>query len=109
MGILKSIVTGIFGGSKIVDKGLDLADKYIEDKDKRNEISGKIILNWMSSPPTIPIFDAIHKLGRQIMMFVLAYWYYSSWKEGNPIPIEDFMIIAGGPALYTVIKGAGRS
>jgi hypothetical protein len=42
------------------------------------------------------------------MMMVLAYWYYTSWKAGNPIPIEDFMIIAGGPALYTVLKGTGR-
>jgi hypothetical protein len=103
---LGSLFTGGFG--KTVEKGIDLASQKIRDTDKADDIIGKVVLKSLDSQPTIPIFDAIHKLGRQLMMMVLAYWYYTSWKAGNPIPIEDFMIIAGGPALYTVLKGTGR-
>lgn len=101
-----SIFTG--GFQETVSKGIDLASEKIQDTDKANEIIGKVIMRSLEHQPTIPIFDAIHKLGRQIMMFVLAYWYYDSWKSGNPIPVQDFMIIAAGPGVYTILKGTGR-
>lgn len=103
---LASMFTGGLGSA--VEKGIDLASEKMQDTDKADEIIGKIVLASINDK-TIPIIDGIHKLGRQGMMMVLAYWYYESWKDGNPIPIEDFMIIAGGPALYTVLKGTGRS
>ncbi len=109
MSILKTI-GGLFTGgfSKSVEKGIDLASEKVRDTDKADEIIGKVIMKSLDER-TIPIIDGIHKMGRQIMMMVLAYWYYESWKAGNPIPVEDFMIIAGGPALYTVLKGTGRA
>jgi len=107
-----SIFSGIFslftgGASGAIEKGIDLASEKIRDTDKADDIIGKVVMRSLDQK-TIPIIDGIHKLGRQGMMMVLAYWYYESWKAGNPIPVEDFMIIAGGPALYTVIKGTGR-
>ena len=105
-----SMIGGLFTGgtSSIVSQSISLADQYIEDVDKKNDIVGQVVLKSLEHRPTLPIIDGIHKMGRQVMMMVLAWWYYESWKAGNPIPIEDFMIIAGGPALYTVVKGAGR-
>ena len=101
-----SLFTG--GMGKTVEKGIELASEKVRDTDKADEIIGKVIMKSLDER-TIPIIDGIHKLGRQLMMMVLAYWYYESWKAGNPIPVEDFMIIAGGPALYTVLKGTGRA
>ncbi len=109
MSIFTSIIGLFTGGSSAVDKSIDIISEKVTDVDKRNDLIGNVVLKYLDSPPTIPIIDGIHKLGRQLMMIVLAYWYYQSWKAGNPIPIEDFMIIAGGPALYTVLKGTGRS
>ncbi len=103
---IASLFTGSLG--TVAEKGIDLAREKIRDTDKADDIIGKVVMASLNQT-TIPIVDAIHKLGRQIMMFVLAYWYYESWKAGNPMPIEDFMIIAGGPALYTVLKGTGRT
>jgi len=102
---LVSLFTGGLG--KTVEKGIDLASEKIRDTDKADAIIGDVIIANVNNR-TIPIIDGIHKLGRQAMMMVLAYWYYEAWKAGNPIPIEDFMLIAGGPALYTVVKGVGR-
>ena len=109
MGFL-SAIGGLFTGGlgKSVEKGIDLASEKIRDTDKADDIIGKVVLAAVNDK-TIPIIDGIHKLGRQGMMMVLAYWYYESWKSGNPIPVEDFLVIAGGPALYTVLKGTGRS
>jgi len=108
MNIFKAVIGLFTGGSSAVDKGIDIISEKVTDVDKRNDMIGNVVMKYLESPPTIPIIDGIHKLGRQAMMAVLAYWYYQSWKAGNPIPIEDFMIIAGGPALYTVLKGTGR-
>lgn len=97
-----------FGGSPIVEKSIDIITKKVRNIDKADSIIGEVIMKALDNPPTIPIIDGIHKLGRQLMMAVLAYWYYQSWKAGNPIPFENFLMIAGGPALYTVVKGTGR-
>jgi len=103
---LGSLFTGGLG--KTVSKGIDLASEKMQNTDAADAIIGQVIMKSLDER-TIPIIDGIHKLGRQLMMMVLAWWYYESWKAGNPIPVEDFMIIAGGPALYTVIKGTGRA
>ncbi len=108
MSVFSKAVGFLFGGSSIVDKTVDIISEKVTDVDKRNDMIGNVVMKYLDSPPTIPIFDAIHKLGRQAMMAVLAYWYYQSWKAGNPIPIQEFMTIAAGPALYTVLKGTGR-
>lgn len=101
--------TNIFGGTKIIEKSVDIISEKVRDTDKADSIIGEVILKALDNPPTVPIIDGLHKLGRQLMMAVLAYWYYKSWMVGNPIPFENFMMIAGGPALYTVVKGVGRS
>lgn len=103
-----SWLTNFFGGSKVIEKSVDIISEKVRDTDKADSIIGEVILKALDNPPTIPLLDGIHKLGRQLMMAVLAYWYYESWKAGNPIPFENFLAIAGGPALYTVVKGVGR-
>jgi hypothetical protein len=102
-------VTNLFAGSKskALAKGLEMANKYVQDPDKRNAIVGRLLIKHAEAKDSNIIVDATHKLGRQVMMMVLAYWYYESWQSGNPIPLEDFLAIAGGPLVYTVVKGKG--
>jgi hypothetical protein len=109
MNFFKSIA-GLFTGGlgDTVEKGIELASEKMRSPDKADDIIGQVVLKSLDQK-TIPIIDGIHKLGRQIMMAVLAYWYYESWKAGNPIPFENFLMIAGGPALYTMVKGTGRT
>lgn len=95
-------------GSSVIDKGIDILDKKVADVTKRDSLIGEVVLKYLDNPPTIPWVDALHKIMRQAMMTTLAIVYYIEWKNGTPIPLNDFMMIAGGPALYTVMKGTGR-
>ena len=105
-GTVASVLTG--GGDGIIGKSVDIIDKKVQNKDKSDALIGEVVLKYLDNPPTIPIFDALHKVMRQVMMTALAIVYYIEWKNGTPIPLNDFMMIAGGPALYTVMKGVGR-
>ena len=102
-----SVVTG--GGDGIIGKSVDIISKKVRNTDKADSLIGEVVLKCLDNPPTIPIVDAIHKIMRQLMAIALAIVYYIEWKNGTPIPLEDFMLIAGGPALYTIMKGVGRS
>ena len=101
------VVTG--GGDGIIGKSVDIISEKVQDTDKADDLIGKVVLQSMHNPPTIPWVDAVHKIMRQFMAIALAVVYYVEWKAGTPIPLEDFMIISAGPALYTVMKGVGRS
>lgn len=110
MKFIKSIFGLFTSGSASVEKTIDIIAEKVEDVDKKAELIAQVLQAQIAADTktTVPIMDAIHKLGRQLMMIVLAYWYYESWQAGNPIPIDDFMLIAGGPALYTLVKGKGN-
>jgi len=101
---------GTGGGVNVVSKSLDLASEYIEDPDKRNDLAVRVIEANIASnnAQTIPWVDALHKMGRQLMMFALMFMYYYSWKSGNPMPFEDLALLAAGPGVYTLLKGKGK-
>ena len=101
--------SAIFSGSPIIEKSIDIIAEKVQDTDKADALIGEVILKALDNPPTIPWVDALHKIMRQLMMTALAVIYYIEWKNGTPIPLDEFMMIAGGPALYTVMKGVGRS
>lgn len=110
MNIFKSFFGLFTSGGSTVEKTIDIISQKVLDVDKQGELIAQVIQAQISadSRATIPVIDAIHKLGRQLMMMTLAYWYYENWKIGNPIPLDDFMLIAGGPAIYTAVKGRGQ-
>lgn len=106
MSIISEAAGWLFGGSNSVEKSLDLASQYIEDKDQRNQIIGQIIAADMAR--TVPWVDALHKMGRQMMIVFLMYIYWDSVKAGHPLDMETFLTIAAGPGAYILLKGKGR-
>lgn len=110
MNIFKKVLGWFTSGGSSVEKTIDIISEKVLDVDKQGELIAQVIQAQIAADAktTIPAIDAIHKIGRQVMMMILAYWYYEAWKAGNPIPLDDFMLIAGGPALYTLIKGKGH-
>jgi hypothetical protein len=105
-----SILTTVFGGGKTVGKALDLAKEYVEDKDKRNELAVELIKIQAKadSVSTVPWVDALHKMGRQLLWFFVIGFYAYSWNKGTPIDLKTLTLLAGGPGLYTLMKGKGR-
>lgn len=110
MKFFKTVIGWFTSGGSSVEKTIDIISEKVLDVDKQGALIAQVIEAQISADAkgTIPIVDAIHKMGRQVMMMILAYWYYEAWKSGNPIPIDDFMLIAGGPAIYAVLKGKGK-
>ena len=113
MSILSTAGKFLFGagdGTSVVSKSLDLASEHIEDVDKRNDLAVRVIEKSLQAndAKTIPWVDAVHKMGRQLMMFALMLMYYFSWKSGNPIPVEELALLAAGPGVYTLLKGKGK-
>jgi hypothetical protein len=105
-----NILSTVFGGGKTITKALDLAKEYVEDKDKRNELAVEIIRIQAKadSVSTVPWVDAVHKMGRQLLWFCVIGFYVYSWNKGKPIDLETLALLAGGPGLYTLMKGKGR-
>ena len=58
----------LFGQANVVHKGLDIVDQFIMDKDKAAELKAAFYLQELRTP-TVPIIDAIHKMGRQLLAF----------------------------------------
>ena len=110
MGFWSKVGTAVLGGGDgVIGKSVAIIDKNVRDKTKADTLIGEVVLKYLDNPPTIPWVDGLHKVMRQFMAVALAVVYYIEWKNGTPIPLEDFMIISAGPALYTVMKGVGRS
>lgn len=105
MGILSSL----FSGSGVINKGLDIVDQYVVDKDKANELKAAFYLQELKTP-TIPILDAIHKLGRQILAVgqMIVYVYLVSKHGPESITPELVAGISGAASIYTLVKGKGK-
>lgn len=110
--MFEAISSFLFGNSSssIVGKAADIASEYIEDADKKNELIAELVRSYQqsASTTTVPWADAVHKLGRQGMQFLLIGFYIYAWRIGQPVPIEDMALLAAGPGLYTLLKGKGR-
>lgn len=105
MGILK----GLLGG-KTIEKSLDLADQYIEDKDVKNKLMTDVIMKQLDldAQKTNPILDGIHKLGRQIISIGIAYLWYDAKKNGIELPLTELLMIVAPGTAYIVAKGRGN-
>ena len=92
----------------IFDKTIDLASEAIEDIDKLNEIKGNIEMMKQErylaelNTKTIPLVDAIHKMGRQITGYLgygLAFYMVHMGYD----PMAAMAAVAPG-GLYAVFK-----
>lgn len=106
MGLL-NILGKLFTPSATLDKGLDLIDQMVTDKDKANEWKAKMYLAELQTP-TIPIVDAIHKMGRQVLAVSQVMFYGYALHKGWAITPELVAGVSGATGIYTIMKGKGK-
>lgn len=104
MSILKTLF-----GKGTVGKGLDIIDQMVVDKDKANELKAAFYLQELKTP-TIPIIDAFHKMGRQLLALVqMGFYFYITTQYGaEAITAELVAGVSGAASIYTLVKGKGK-
>lgn len=95
--------------TKVVDKGLDIVDQFITDKDKAAELKAAFYLQELRTP-TIPIVDAMHKMGWQSLASAqMGFYFYTLQRYGaEAITPELVAGVSGAASIYTLVKGKGR-
>lgn len=98
---------GLFKPGENIEKGLGIIDQLVTDKDQADQLRAAFYLTELQTK-TIPIFDAFHKLGRQLLAFGQLVFYAWALKEGHPITPDLVAGVSGPTAAYTLIKGKGK-
>ena len=102
----------------LVNKGVDLADQAIEDKDKANELKA-VLLQLQEkakesiyvaelNTKTIPWIDGVHKMGRQILNLLTICAVVVLLLSEQHITPEVALILGGPNAIYQFVKGKGK-
>ena len=99
---------------KTIDKGIDLASEYIEDPDKRNELTAQLeslkqeVYMAELATATVPWVDGLHKMSRTILslasMLITVYMVHNGVTD--PIALGAGLAPAAG---YNIVKGKGKS
>lgn len=102
-------LSGLFGflGGGTVKRGLDIVDQMVTDTDAANQLKAAFYLAELQTK-TVPIVDALHKLGRQALAWGQVAFYAWALKESYPITPELVAGVSGATAAYTLIKGRGK-
>ena len=105
MGIGKKILEGITG--KSLRDGLALIDEVVVDKDLANKLKAELYIAELQTK-TIPVVDAIHKMGRQLLAIGQIGFYAWALKNGYEIDWELVAGVSGATGIYTAVKGKGK-
>ena len=98
---------GLFNPGENINKGLDIVDQLVVDKDAANEMKAAFYLTELNTK-TIPIVDAIHKMGRQLLALGQLIFYAWALRNGYEIDVELVAGVSGATGLYTAMKGRGK-
>ena len=98
---------GALSGSANVGKGLEIVDQLVVDKDAANEMKAAFYLTELNTK-TIPIVDALHKMGRQLLALGQLIFYAWALRNGYEIDVELVAGVSGATGLYTAMKGRGK-
>ena len=98
----------------IIDKGVDIIDKAVVDKDKQIELQEifrqlkEQTYQLELNTKTVPWVDALHKMGRQILsllsLVVPAVLLYTN-PDINPAALAAALTPGG---IYNFVKGKGQ-
>lgn len=104
-----SWISTLFSPNAAINKGLDIVDQLVVDKDKAAELKAAFYLQELQTP-TIPIIDAIHKMGRQTLAFAQMAFYYVTIQQYGVSAITPELVagVSGAASIYTLVKGKGR-
>ena len=103
LGIIKTLLSP----SATIAKGFDLVDKMVIDQDQANDLKAKMYMMELQTS-TIPIVDAIHKLGRQGLALLQIVFYLYALHKNWPITPELVAGVSGATGIYTIAKGRGK-
>ena len=100
--------------SKLVEKGLDIIDQVVPDKDAAARL--KSLIETMReetyraalTTTTLPWADALHKLARPVLSFYGPTIAGLLIAFGHDLSAYEVGALLGVPTLYTAIKGKGR-
>lgn len=104
---IKGLFTGLGMIKQPLEKSLGIIDQLVTDKDEANRLKAQVYMTELQTT-TIPIVDAFHKMGRQIMAFAQMWFYYYCVKNNIPITMELVAGVSGVAAAYTLVKGVGK-
>ncbi|WP_346840160.1 hypothetical protein [Microbulbifer sp. SAOS-129_SWC] len=104
-----------------IDKGLDIVDQFVVDKDKRAELRATLEqtrerfkqLQEQSyqlelQTKTVPWIDGVHKMGRQLLsVFSLGVGALLLHLHPDIDPLSLGAVVAPG-GIYNLIKGRGK-
>ncbi len=104
-----SWLTSLFTQTSTINKGLDIVDQLITDKDKAAELKAAFYLQELQTP-TIPLIDAIHKMGRQSLAYAQMIFYYTTIQQYGTQAITPELVagVSGAASIYTLVKGKGK-
>jgi hypothetical protein len=95
-----------------IGKALDIADKFVEDKDKKNELVASLnelkeqVYMAELNTQTVPWVDALHKMQRGILSILsLA---AGTWMSLEGIDAQNILMAVAPAGAYNIIKGKGR-
>lgn len=95
-----------FSAQKTIDKGLDIVDQLVTDKDAALQMKAAFYLTELQTK-TVPWIDAIHKMGRQTLAVAQMGFYWWCLKNNYPITMELVAGVSGAASIYTLVKGKG--
>jgi len=101
--------SALLGSTNFVNKGMGIVDQLITDKDKAAELKAAFYLQELQTP-TIPLIDAIHKMGRQTLAFTQMGFYYITIQQYGTEAITPELVagVSGAASIYTLVKGKGK-
>lgn len=88
-------------------QGVDIIDQMVEDKDLAKKLNQQLYLVELSTK-TVPVIDAIHKMGRQIISLLTLIIPAILVYHDPTIEPMTLAAIAGPSGIYNYIKGKGK-
>ena len=95
-----------------IGKALDIADKFVEDKDKKleltaslNELKEQVYLAELGTQ-TVPWVDALHKMQRGILSILCL--GAATWMSIEGVEAQNILMAVSPAGIYNFIKGKGN-
>jgi len=92
---------------KPIEDSLKIIDQLVTDKDEAGRLKARVYMTELQTS-TVPIVDAVHKMGRQITMWLQMGFYFYCVTHEVEISRELVSGVSGVAGLYTLMKGRGK-